>query len=134
MTDKSLHIIVSSNQVILYKINLRLGEEKTVELPTFKNLRVIVKEVFCRVGQDWHHEQLFINMLRGLDSEIAYMAAEELKISPKDLHDLTCAIKEIDKTSMTGDSYIAKKVLKLKVRITIEECELIDDLPAEPKN
>ncbi len=104
--------------------------------PKSKDLPVIVKELFCRVGQDWIGKCLFIGKLTSLDSEIAYAVAKELNISPEDLHSLTCSIetrgiKTLKKSSITGDDYLARKILKLKIRVTIEECELIDDLPVE---
>ncbi len=99
--------------------------------PVFKDSPVIVKELFCRVGQDWQSKSLFIGSLKSLDSEIAYVAAKELKISNDDLHRLTCVFKDNRKSKITGDSYLASKLLKLKVRVTVEECELIDDIPTE---
>lgn len=105
-----------------------------MKLPAFRNLPVIVKEVFCRVGMDWRGKGLFINALNGLDSEIAEAVTKELKISRQDLHDITCFIESLDKLSVTGDHYLAAKILKLKIRITIEDCELIDDIPTEPES
>lgn len=90
-------------------------------------LRVIEKEVTCRVGQDWHTKELFIGELMGLHREITYLACEELKVSSRDLHDLTCSVVDMDKLSATGDHYLAKKVLRLKVKVILEDCRLEDD-------
>ena len=97
-------------------------------------MREIEKELYCRVGLAYDTGRLFIRKLYGLDGEIAYEVCDMLKITPSKLHELTCAVKETDKISITGDKYLADKVLRLKLRVIIEECELIDDMEQKPVN
>jgi len=108
---------------------------KLKNTPKFRELPVIVKEVFCRVGKDHRGGALFLSGadLGSIDTEIAYLAAKKLKLHGTDLHDLTCAIKTLSNAerpvkSITGQEHLAEKVLQLKIRITIEQCDLIDDI------
>ena len=94
-----------------------------------KPCAVIEKELFCRVGKDWHTGGLFVRNLWDINHQIACKAAEILGINPHDLHNLTCVIEKFDRRSITGDDYLAKKALKLKFKVIIEECELVDDIP-----
>ncbi len=92
----------------------------------------IVKELTCSVGQDYVSKDLFIGELMGVSSEIAHLVADELHVHSESLHSLTCSIKTFhQKSGITGASYLVNKLLKLKIRLTVEECELIDDVPAE---
>lgn len=94
-------------------------------------MKTIRKDILCRVGMDYHGGYLFIGELKGLDEEIANQVAKELNIEHKELHDKTCVIKKSGVQSISGDSYLAEKVLRLKLTITIEKCELVDDKKRE---
>lgn len=99
-----------------------------------RQLPVIEKEIICNVGQNWQSKELFIGELKGLDSEVAHLVAKELHIDPTTLHNLTCIIiNGYTKSGITNECYLVNKLLKLKVKIVIEQCELIDDVPAEPE-
>ncbi|MDP3792928.1 MAG: hypothetical protein Q8Q89_04355 [bacterium] len=98
--------------------------------PEAKQLPTINKKLLCKVGIDWYDKKLFIGDLKGVDSEIAHLVAKELNVNPKDLHDLTCDIKDNKRSGITGADHLSSKVLKLKLKIVIEECELVDDVDA----
>ncbi len=92
-----------------------------------KKVPMIEKEYICRVGEDWQDKCLFINALDDLKYEIPLLVSKELNLEPHDLHNLTVSIKKFNTPSVVGDNKLTEKVLKLKLRITLEECELIDD-------
>ena len=87
----------------------------------------ITKEFYCRLGRDWMSGRAFIRAM-DLEGEIIRSICDDiLRKSPGKVHDLTCIVKAY-KQSITGDNYLAKKVLKVKLRVIIEEAELIDDV------
>lgn len=89
----------------------------------------ITKTVQCRVGRDYRAKVLFINELQGLDTQIANLAAEKLKIPHDELHSLTASLINLHKKSKYGGGNhgLTKKVLNLTVTVKITHCELIDD-------
>jgi hypothetical protein len=98
-------------------------------------MEIIQKELFCRIGKDYQTGVLFIGGLgiNNLDMKIADLVRQRLGLNPKELHDKTTNIKKFDAHSITGDDYLAEKVVKLKfaVVIAIEECKLVDDMTIE---
>lgn len=90
-------------------------------------MKVLQKNVLCRVGRDHHSGALFIGKLRGLDEEIAKKVCEQLNISPEELHNITCLITENTARSISGDNYLSEKVLELELVIVVGRCKLIDD-------
>ena len=94
-------------------------------------MKVLQKNVLCRVGRDHNSGALFISKLRGLDEEIADQVFKELSINPEWLHDKTCTIKKSGSPSISGDDYLAEKIIRLEVAIVVAKCELIDDQEEE---
>ncbi len=86
------------------------------------------KELVCRVAKNYGYSGgLLITELDRLGKEVADLVGQILNLSPDELQNLTCAIQKRNVESISGDKYIAKKLLKLKFSVVIEECELIDD-------
>lgn len=88
----------------------------------------IKKEFFCRLGQDWRSGKPFIGELMGLPFEIGELVSNELGKPVSELHTLTCGVVKSGKKSITGENGLARKVLKLKIKVVLEECELVDDV------
>jgi hypothetical protein len=67
--------------------------------------------------------------LPNLDSEMALALQQLCRPLPagKSLTDLTCNIVHLRKRSITGDDYLAEKVIKYKVTVIVE-AQLVDDV------
>ncbi len=89
----------------------------------------IIKTIECRVGRDFRTHILFINELENLSGEIAEAIAKKLKIAPEELHGLTANLTDLRKKSKYGGGNhgLTSKILKLKLKISIENCELAND-------
>lgn len=89
------------------------------------------KEVFCSVSRNYCGPREFRIILPELilGSEIVNSISQQIGLSPQELECLTLRIKKCLAGSLTGDKHLLEKVLKLKIRLTIEECELVDDKP-----
>ncbi len=98
-------------------------------------MEIIQKEVFCRIGRDSMSHDLFIVGLgiNEMDEKIANLVCQKLNMSPKELHEKTCNIKKIYTPSIAGDNDLAEKVVRLKfaIAISVEDCEIIDDISKE---
>lgn len=87
----------------------------------------ITKEFYCRLGRESMSGRTFIREMNLEGEVIRSICNDILRKSPSEVHNLTCVVKAF-KQSITGDNYLAKKVLKVKLRVIIEEAELIDDV------
>ena len=90
-------------------------------------MQIIKKQIICRVGMDWHSGRVFISELRGLEDKIVKAICKDLKTNSQELHDKTCGVKKFRVKSITGDDYLAEKVLKFNIVVTVGKCELADD-------
>ncbi len=77
----------------------------------------------------------FINELDDLNEKIVEVIARKLKIAPEELHGLTANLTDLRKKSKYGGGNhgLTSKILKLKLKISIENCELADDEEAGTK-
>lgn len=80
-------------------------------------------EFYTRLGLDFRSGGAFI---RCVDRYIPSMIADDLGMSSREIHDLTCGIKKLQGLSKTGDRYNATKILHIKVKVSLE-CELEND-------
>jgi len=100
-------------------------------------MEIIQREVFCRIGRDMRTGKLFIENLGidDLDKKITDLVCKRLKMDSKKLYKKTRKIIKFNTLSIAGDDYLAEKVVRLKfvITISVEECELIDDMSKKEK-
>jgi hypothetical protein len=93
--------------------------------------KTIIEGTFLtRVGKDFHTGRLFWSGENGLyfiENEILNSACDILSISPDQLHNDTCGIISLKRSKITNDHHITKKVLKVMIRVIIEDIKLVDD-------
>lgn len=97
----------------------------------------IKKEGFFRVGMEcgYLNSCLYIDKL-GLEKDIANRVRQSLNLKYFELCDITSDIRKFlpsGRFSIAGGNYLSEKVLRLKLKIIIEEYELVDDAVREMK-
>lgn len=97
----------------------------------------IKKEGFFRVGMEcgYLNPCLYINKL-GLEKDIAIRVWRSSNLGYCEFCDITSDIRERlpeGRSSIAGGNYLSEKVLRLKLKIIIEEYELVDDAVREMK-